>query len=210
MPAHPRRAAAVCALSLAAATAAAASPAAAAVAARPDASSPAAVLPPIGAEVPSSILAIGSKLEYRGTTYTLDFRGGIKQRVDVNPNDPINSVRLRTIGFRVSAEDDALGDVTIEQNDVDVDARSTLTQTQLHPPRYEETDYLSFTIVLDRAGQPTVILETKKPMALKATISSFPARGDTYSLEGPVDLVDPETGRVTARLTVFNAKRGGL
>lgn len=210
MPAHLRRAAAACALSLAAATAAAASPAAAAVADRPDVSTPAMALPPIGAEIPSAVLAIGGKLEYRGMTYTLDIRGGIKQRVDVNPYDPINSVRLRSIGFRASAEDHALGEVTIEQNDVDVDARSTLRLTQAHPLRYEEIDYLSFTVVLDRADQPAVILETREPVALKATLSSFPAMGETYSLERPVVLVDPETGSATARLTVFNAKRSGL
>lgn len=93
------------------------------------------LLPPIGAEIPSSMLAVNSELEVKGTTYHVDFRGGIKQRVDVNPNDPFNSVRLRTVGFKVSAEIDGekYSSVSFEQNDVDVDARSTLTVTQQFP-----------------------------------------------------------------------------
>ncbi|MFE2521619.1 hypothetical protein [Streptomyces mirabilis] len=60
--------------------------------------------PPIGAEIPCSMLAINSPLKIRNSLVTVDFRGGIKHRVDANPNDPINSVRMRTVGFKISAE----------------------------------------------------------------------------------------------------------
>ncbi|MFJ2922236.1 hypothetical protein [Streptomyces sp. NPDC087307] len=80
------------------------------------------MLPPIGAEIPCSMLASNSAVRIRTSLVSVDFRGGIKQRVDVNPDDPINSVRMRTVGFKISAElhggdDEAGGDtITIEQN----------------------------------------------------------------------------------------------
>lgn len=39
--------------------------------------------------------------------------------------------------------------ITIEQNDVDVDAKSLLKLTQRFPPRYEQIMVLSFTMVID-------------------------------------------------------------
>lgn len=80
------------------------------------------MLPPIGAEIPCSMLASNSAVRIRTSLVSVDFRGGIKQRVDVNPDDPISSVRMRTVGFEISAElhggdDEAGGDtITIEQN----------------------------------------------------------------------------------------------
>lgn len=60
--------------------------------------------PPIGAEIPCSRLAINTPLRIKDALVSVDFRGGIKHRIDVNPDDPINSVRMRTVGHRVSAE----------------------------------------------------------------------------------------------------------
>lgn len=92
-------------------------------------------LPLIGAEIPCSRLAINTPLRIKDALVSVDFRGGIKHRVDVNPDDPINSVRMRTVGHRVTAElpgEDGTsgGTITIEQNDVDVDSPSTLRLTQ--------------------------------------------------------------------------------
>jgi hypothetical protein len=56
------------------------------------------LLPPIGAEIPCSGLAINTPLVVRDQSVAADFRGGLKHRVDVNPDDPINSVRLRLVG----------------------------------------------------------------------------------------------------------------
>ncbi|MFZ3573834.1 hypothetical protein ACOKM5_43450 [Streptomyces sp. BH097] len=42
------------------------------------------------------------------------------------------------------------GVITIEQNDVDMDAASLLKLTQRFPPKYEEAPVLSFTMTLDQ------------------------------------------------------------
>ncbi|MFD8983813.1 hypothetical protein [Streptomyces sp. NPDC059564] len=167
------------------------------------------LLPPIGAEIPCSILAIGTTIEYKGTTFTVDFRGGIKHRVDVNPNDPINSVKLRTIGFKVSAEGPDGMTFTIEQNDIDVDAKSLLRITQSAPPKFEHLDYESFTLTIEKSGDP-VILTTYGPMVQVSSLTQFPPKGDTYKLQNPVELFDPETEKVVAVITGFDSKRGGL
>ncbi|MFI6048390.1 hypothetical protein ACIA8C_42730 [Nocardia sp. NPDC051321] len=168
-------------------------------------------LPPIGAEIPSSMIAIDSALEYNGQTYTLDFKGGINQRVDVNPEDPANSVRLRTIGFRVAAEVPDGGTVTLEQNDVDTDPQSNLRLTQKFPPSYEERDVISISAEIELPGQKPVTVQAKAPMILTAKLTRHPARGDRYRLEKPVDLVDPDQpNTVVARLTKFDSQRGGL
>lgn len=170
-----------------------------------------ALLPPIGVEVPSSILAINSVLEYQGKKYQVDFRGGIKQHIDVNPDDPINSVRLRTIGFRITAEVESNGQITIEQNDIDVDAKSTLRVIQKFPSKYEEHDVLPFAITIDLSGQDPVVLTTEEPMILNATLTQYPAKGDLYRLVNPVQLVLPEDpDKIVAQLTIFASKRGGL
>ncbi|KAB8187287.1 hypothetical protein [Microbispora catharanthi] len=166
------------------------------------------MLPPIGAEIPCSILAINCTIEYQNTKITCDFRGGIKHRVDINPSDPMNSVRLRTVGFRVSAETDK-GTITIEQNDVDVDPQSFLKVTQQFPPKFQHHDVESFTVVFD-FGEP-VVLTTKEPMISEADLTQFPPRGDLYKLTRPVDLIYPDDpDKVVARLTAFDSKRGGL
>src|SRR5438094_10317009 len=45
-------------------------------------------LPPIGAEIPCSCLAINTPLRIRTALVSVDFRGGIRVRVDVHPDDP--------------------------------------------------------------------------------------------------------------------------
>jgi hypothetical protein len=169
------------------------------------------LLPPIGAEIPCSVFAVGAILEYKGASLTLDFRGGVKHRVDVNPNDPNNSVRLRTVGFNVSAEGPDGMSVTMEQADVDTDSKSLLKIIQPSPPKFEHHDVESFELVIDKPGAEPVTLTTKDPMVQISTLTQFPPTGDTYKLEGPVELIHPENpDKVAARITVFNSKRGGL
>ncbi|MER7929639.1 hypothetical protein ABTY96_41975 [Streptomyces sp. NPDC096057] len=167
-------------------------------------------MPPFGAETPCSILAIGSVIEYGDTTITCDFRGGVKHRVDVDPNDPMNSVLLRTVGFKASAETDK-GSIAIEQNDADVAPQSKLTLTQQFPPKYTHHDVQSFIATLDLGTGEPVVLTTKEPMVCDAQLTQFPPRGDLYKLSAPVDMVDPSApDTVVARLTTFTSKRGGL
>ena len=193
--------------------------------------SPNPLLPPIGAEIPCSCLAINTPLQIRTSLVTVDFRGGIKVRVDVNPDDPINSVRLRVVGHKVSAEFPRAqsqgaggGSITIEQNDVDVDPKSLLRITQSFPPRFEQIMVLSFTMVIEqpqtmlamagikssKAYEP-LILTTKDPAKLIGSLTQFPPKGDLYQLQNPVDLIDLENpDTVVATIQKFPVKVGGL
>jgi hypothetical protein len=198
------------------------------------AASPAApnpLLPPIGAEIPCSCLAINTPLQIRTSLVTVDFRGGIKVRVDVNPDDPVNSVRLRVVGHKVSAELPGAqstgasgGSITIEQNDVDVDPKSLLRIAQRFPPKFEQIMVLSFTMVIEqpqtmlamagikssKAYEP-LILTTKDPAKLIGSLTQFPPRGDLYQLQNPVDLIDLENpDTVVATIKQFPVKVGGL
>ncbi|MFD4502209.1 hypothetical protein [Streptomyces sp. NPDC058457] len=174
-------------------------------------------LPPIGAEIPCSMLGINTPLKLKDSLVSVDFRGGIKHRIDVNPEDPINSVRMRTIGFRITAElpsDNGAGSgtITIEQDDVDVDAKSLLRQTQQFPPKYESVWVLPFSMTIDRPDNGgTQVLTTKAPAMLVAQLTQYPPRGDLYQLQNPVDLVDMEQPDVTvATLQKLPVKVGGL
>ncbi|WP_136731557.1 hypothetical protein [Actinacidiphila oryziradicis] len=144
------------------------------------------------------MLGINSSLKIRNAPVTVDFRGGIKHRVDVNPNDPENSVRLRVVGFKISAELPALNGggvatITIEQNDVDVDPKSLLRVAQRFPPKFENIMVLPFTMSIDQRGngEPS-IWTTKDPAQLIGMITQFPPKGDLYQLARPVELVDLE------------------
>lgn len=190
------------------------------------------LLPPIGAEIPCSCLAINTPLQIRTSLVTVDFRGGIRVRVDVNPNDPVNSVRLRVVGHKVSAAlpgthalgQGSGGSITIEQNDVDVDPKSLLRLTQQFPPSFEQVMVLSFTMVIDqpqemlrmagirssKAYEP-LILTTKDPGKLIGTLTQFPPKGDLYQLQNPIDLVDLENPDTTvATIQKFPVQVGGL
>lgn len=193
--------------------------------------SPNPILPPIGAEIPCSCLALNTPLRIRTSLVSVDFRGGIKVRVDVNPNDPINSVRLRVVGHRVSAQLPAAqangatgGSITIEQNDVDVDPKSLLRLIQQYPPQFEQVMVLSFTMVIEqpaamlrmagirssRAYEP-LILTTKNPAKLIGKLAQFPPTSDLYQLQNPVDLIDLENPDITvATIEKFPVKVGGL
>ena len=193
--------------------------------------SPNPLLPPIGAEIPCSCLAINTPLQLKTSLVTVDFRGGIKVRVDVNPDDPVNSVRLRVVGHKVSADlpgpqsqGAGNGSITIEQNDVDVDPKSLLRITQSFPPKFEQIMVLSFTMVIEqpqamlamagikssKAYEP-LILTTKDPAQLIGSLTQFPPKGDLYQLQNPVDLIDLENpDTVVATIKQFPVKVGGL
>ncbi|MFE6977078.1 hypothetical protein [Streptomyces sp. NPDC057682] len=168
-------------------------------------------LPPIGAEIPSSMISINTPIRIGGSLLRVDLRGGIKQRVEPNPDNPNHSVRLRTIGFRMTGELPDGGTITMEQNDIDVDANSTLTVEQASPPKLVERDELSFSVTIEQPDQDPVVLVSRDPMVLKGNLTQFPARGDLYRLVQPVDLVDPENpDSATATIEQFPVRRGGL
>ncbi|WP_329580943.1 hypothetical protein [Streptomyces sp. NBC_01361] len=175
------------------------------------------MLPPIGAEIPCSALAISVPLQIRDRLVSVDFRGGWKHRVEVNPNDPINSVRLRLIGFKMSAELPADkgaegGSITIEQNDVDVELASLLKVTQPSPPKYECSLVMSpFTMAIYQPGREEQILVTKDKFTLIGQLTQYPPKGDQFQLQKPVDLVDlDKPNTVVATIQKFPVKAGGL
>lgn len=165
-----------------------------------------------------SMLAINTPLRIRTSLITVDFRGELKQRVEVNPDDRANSRLLRVIGFRVTAELPEGGTLTIEQNDVDVNPKSLLRRTQRFPPKYEQINVLTFTMTIDApengsslVKREPLVLTTKDPMKLIGTITQFPPRGDLYQIQNPVDLVLPDDPDTTiATIEKFPVKIGGL
>lgn len=177
-------------------------------------------LPAIGQEIPMSMIAIDTPMTIRGSPVSVDFRGGTKQRVETNPDDPINSVLLRVVGFHMTAElpsDGSFsgGTITIAQNDVDVDPKSLLRLTQRSPLRYEQTDVFSFKLEIDQPGslvkREPLVLTTKDPMKLISTLTQFPPKGDLYQLQNPVDLIDPDNPDVTVvTIQKFPVKIGAL
>ncbi|MFF9645852.1 hypothetical protein [Kitasatospora aureofaciens] len=175
-------------------------------------------LPPIGAEIPCSSLAINTPLRVGTDLLALDFRGGFKTRVDVNPDDPSNSVRLRLVGLKYTAEipeeadGDGGGTVTFEQNDVDVDARGLLKLTQQFPPQYEcSLDLRTCALTIDRPGSEPLVLTPRGEATMSAKLTQYPPRGDLFQLKAPVEFVDPaKPDDIAAVLQKFPAKSGGL
>ncbi|MCM1976485.1 hypothetical protein [Streptomyces sp. G1] len=167
------------------------------------------LLPPIGAEIPCSVLAVGAFVEYDGAILPLDFKGGIKYRVEADPTDPFNSVRLRTVGFMVSAQGSNGMTFDIEQNDV-ADSSGRLTVVQPAPLKLKHRDVLSFTLTIQKSGAQAVVLTTRAPMVQLSTLTQFPPKGDTYTLESVVELINLENSNMRARLAVFDSKRSAL
>jgi hypothetical protein len=158
-------------------------------------------------------LAINTPLTIRDEFVRVDFHGRFNQRVDVNPEDPYNSVGLRVMGFRMSGNLDGgnqSGSITIEI-DVDVDPKSTLRQIKDFPPLYENRYVLPFAMTIARPDTEQLLLMTKSPAILSGRITQFPPKADLYQLENPVDLAapdDPDTTVVT--IHKFPVKLGGL
>ena len=175
------------------------------------------LLPPVGAVIPMPMLALNVPMTIQSAPVTVDFWGRLKVRVDANPNDPINSVRLRVVGFKMSGELPARaggGSITIAQNDVDVDPKSLLRIVQSFPPMFEQIMVLSFTMVIEqpqsRMAEP-LILTTRDPAKLIGSLTQFPPKGDLYQLQNPVDLIDLENpDTVAANIQKFPVKVGGI
>ncbi|MBF9069200.1 hypothetical protein [Streptacidiphilus fuscans] len=173
------------------------------------------LLPPIGLEIPCSSLAINTPVQIGTAKVTVDFRGGIKHRVDANPNDPANSVRLRLVGFKSTAEipaDAGGGTLTFEQGDVDADPKGILRLTQANPPKFEcSMDLRTCTLTVERPGEEPLVLTPKGEAVLVGKVSQYPPKGDLFQLQAPVEFVDPEKpDDIAAVLQKFPAKVGGL
>ncbi|WP_405683513.1 hypothetical protein OG204_01075 [Streptomyces sp. NBC_01387] len=180
------------------------------------------LLPSIGAEKPCSMLAINTPIQIRTALVTVDFRGGYKQIIEKDPDDPANSVRMK-MGFKLSAElpgfdgDGGGGTITLEQKFEDSGIESRLRVLQDSPPKLEQVMVLRLTMTIDQPntdGEGTsepLVLVTRDPAVIIGEISVFPPRGDEYKLRNPVDFVLPDAPDVTvAVLQKLPAKTGGF
>ncbi|MFJ5646162.1 hypothetical protein [Streptomyces sp. NPDC093223] len=175
-------------------------------------------LPPVGTEIPCSVLAVDTPLAIGDKLVSVDFRGGWRHRVDVAPEDPENSVRLRLVGFGAAADfrgpDDAeaRGGVVIEQGGADLDPGSVLRLTQEMPPAYECTLVMGACVVtIHQPGSEPLVLSNKGSFTLVTQLTQYPPRGDMFQLRKPVDFVDPAApDTVVATIGRFPVEVGGV
>ena len=150
------------------------------------------LLPPIGLEIPCSCYAVNVPLQVNVLgIVTLDFKGGIKVRVEANLGAGLGGVKLKVIGHEVSADSPVLGRVTISQADIDVTPLSLLEVISNLPPTFRQTMFLDFTVTIEKppgGGPPLVLSNTKTAVLLNDKLTVFPPQGAVYQLQQPVDL----------------------
>ncbi len=150
------------------------------------------LLPPIGLEIPCSCYAVNVPLQVNVLgLITLDFKGGIRVRVEANLAAGLGGVRLKVIGHEVSADSPVLGKVTISQADIDTTPLSLLEVISNMPPKFRQTMLLDFTVTVEKppgGGPPLVLSNTKTATLMNDSLTAFPPQGSVYQLQQPVDL----------------------
>jgi hypothetical protein len=164
-------------------------------------------LPPIGLEIPCSMYAVNVPLSVDVLgVLTLDFRGGIRVRVEENIVSGLGGVRLRVIGFEMTAQSAAIGTVTMSQADIDTTPLSLL-EIIGNSPVFRQTMFLDFTVTVEKppaGGGPLVLSNTKTATLINNNLTNFPPQGDVYQLQEPVDLAPPGApDQVVAQLQQF-------
>ncbi|MET9428711.1 MULTISPECIES: hypothetical protein [unclassified Streptomyces] len=178
------------------------------------------ILPSVGAEIPCSCYAANVPLKVRTALVNVEFKGGIKVRVEAHPDQPPHkAVVLKVIGHKVEADHPQLGKITIEQENMEATPDSLLNIVQHFPPKLSAVMFLSFTLTIERppgeggneaAPQRPLKLRTKDPAKLLSPeLSKFPPDGDFYRLERPIQLVHPDTGQTVATIDKFPVRVGG-
>lgn len=166
------------------------------------------LLPPIGLEIPCSCYAVNVPLEVNILgIIRLDFKGGIRVRVESNLREGLGGLRLRVIGHETSAESPQLGRITISQADIDTTPLSLLEIISQLPPKFRQTMLLDFTVTIEKppGGGPPLVLSNPKTAALiNDNLPVFPPQGHVYQLQEPVDLVPVNApNQVVAQLRQF-------
>lgn len=150
------------------------------------------LMPPIGLEIPCSCYAVNVPLQVNVLgIVTLDFKGGIRVRVEANLAAGMGGVRLKVIGHEVSADSPVLGKVTISQSDIDTTPLSLLEVISNMPPKFRQTMYLDFTVTVEKppgGGPPLVLSNTKTATLMNDNLTVFPPQGSVYQLQQPIDL----------------------
>jgi hypothetical protein len=138
---------------------------------------------------------------------TLDFKGGIRVRVEANLADGLGGVKLKVIGHEVSADSPILGKVTISQADVDTTPLSLLEIISNTPPTFKQTMFLDFTVTVEKppgGGPPMQLSNTKTATLVNSNLTVFPPQGAVYQLQAPVDLAPVGApNQVVAQLLKF-------
>lgn len=149
------------------------------------------LLPPVGLEIPCSMYATNVPLLVNVLgVVTLDFKGGVRYRVEANLAAGLGGVRLKIIGFEMSADSPVLGKVTLSQADIDTTPLSLLEVISIMPPKFRSTTFLDLTLTVEKApgGGPPLTLANAKTMALlNDNLSTFPPQGSVFQLQQPVD-----------------------
>ncbi|MEU7415046.1 hypothetical protein AB0B40_38185 [Streptomyces sp. NPDC042638] len=174
--------------------------------------SPGGLLPPIGLEIPCSshAAAVPLKIDAIGLVQ-LDFKGGIRLRVESNIGGGFGGVRLKIIGEEYSADSPVLGRVTLSQADIDTTPLSLLEIVSNNPPTFKNTLFHDFTLSIEKfpgSNEPMVLANTKTMTTLNSSLRVFPPQGDVYQMQEPVGFApvgDP--GKVVAQLMTLPITR---
>ncbi|OLE25740.1 MAG: hypothetical protein AUG49_09990 [Catenulispora sp. 13_1_20CM_3_70_7] len=160
-------------------------------------------LPAAGVEVPCSCYAANVPLQINTGIVNLDFKGGIRVRVETNDND---GLKLKIIGHKVTAVIPKQLSVTIEQSDTELTPLSVLNMARSFPPSPQMLMYLDFKLTitwLDGRRKPPLTVSTLNPAQLLATnVTQFPPSNLTYNLQAPVPLGAPGTDPAEAPVTL--------
>ncbi|MDC3962302.1 hypothetical protein [Polyangium jinanense] len=122
---------------------------------------------------------------------TLDFKGGIRVRVEENLSAGLGGVKLKIIGHEVSADSPVLGRVTLSQADIDTTPLSLLELVSALPPKFRNTIFHDFTFTIEKppgGGPPLVLRNTKTAALVNDNLTTFPPQGSVYHLQQPIDL----------------------
>lgn len=168
------------------------------------------LLPPIGMEIPCSMYALKVPLQVNVLGLVmLDFKGGIRVRVENNLSEGLGGIKQRVIGFEVSADSPVLGRVTISQADTEATPLSILQITKNEPPTFQNIFYLDLTVTIEKppgGGPPLVLSSTKTAALINQNLPYFLPLGAVYQLQAPVDLVPVGApDQVVAQLQQFPA-----
>jgi hypothetical protein len=176
------------------------------------------MLPAAGETFDLPIAAEGIELTINGRTITTGpLNGNATFKIGPHP-DPLTPSALATpTGFKLSGQQVAPDDgpITIEQSDIDVDAKSVLKRTQIFPPRYEQIVVLPLNVIIDRPealGEEALVLTTKEPAMFVGQLTQFPPRGDLYLLQNPIEFaaLDDDPNTTSATIQKLPVKVGGI
>ncbi|HEV2345987.1 MAG TPA: twin-arginine translocation signal domain-containing protein [Actinocrinis sp.] len=151
-------------------------------------------LPAAGVEIPCSCYAANVPLKINTGIVNLDFKGGIRVRVETNNTD---GLKLSIVGHRVTAQSPVLGTVTIEQSNASVTPLSLLRMGSTFPPSPEMLMFLSFTLTISNppgGGGPLVLTTTQPGQLLATNVLNFPPVNQGYNLSSPIPLTPVSGG----------------